>query len=301
MIFHVLVVLSYLAAFYIFLHPAAVNLHTPAEFVAFTFSAALMLGWISGIDTGVNYHNHVHLNVFRNGLLNLWFGRFWSVVGGWPALWWKHSHVTVHHRNVMESNDWTLPRRNADGKPKNIFVYSILLWPWRCLQHMWRDYRDGNMSAAHGKRFVKESIIFLLIWIVPFLIDPLMGLCLWLLPQFVANVCVMGPGMYAQHYGCDTASLDRPYRHSNTFLSSFFNITMFNIGYHIEHHQWPNVHWSDLPALHEERKQEIVKGGGHVVPFGYYRGGHLLSAWLSRERARNIFMEQHPDYRSEIR
>ncbi|MCP3919284.1 MAG: hotdog fold thioesterase [bacterium] len=52
---------------------------------------------------------------------------------------------------------------------------------------------------------------------------------------------------------------------------------MFNIGYHAEHHSFPHVHWSELPALHAEAREELIADGAHVVPFGYLRGGLLLS------------------------
>jgi fatty acid desaturase len=294
--FHALVIACYATAFYIFLHPEIAELHTIADKTAFVITSALMLGWISGIDTGVNFHNHVHKEIFRNKNLNLWFGRFWAVVGGWPALYWKHSHTTIHHRNILESADWTLPRRKENGELESLFVYSLALWPWRSLPHMWRNFTDGHMSQTHRENFIKESLIFLAVWSVPFIIDPIMGLALWLLPQFIANICVMGPGMYAQHYGCDAASADKPFTHSNTFVSRFFNLTMFNIGYHIEHHQWANIHWSELPKVHRQKKNIIIQGGGHIVPFGYYRGGQLLSAWFNQESGKQEFLAQHPDY-----
>ena len=294
--FHVLVLLSYTSAFYIYLNPEVANLHTVADKIVFVITSALMLGWISGIDTGVNFHNHVHREIFQHKQLNLWFGRFWAVVSGWPALYWKHSHVTIHHKNILESTDWTLPRRNKNGEPENLFIYSLTLWPWRSLPAIWKDFSTGRMSSTNSKSFIKESVIFIAIWSVPFIIDPVMGLALWLFPQFIANVCVMGPGMYAQHYGCDTASSEKPYTHSNTFVSKFFNLTMFNIGYHIEHHQWANIHWSELPNIHQQKKDIIVEGGGHIVPFGYYSGGQLLSALFDQQASREIFLEQHPDY-----
>src|SRR5262245_5773897 len=95
--YHLLVVAAYALAFCIYLRPQSAGLDTAWERAAYVGAAALMLGWISGIDVGVNFHNHVHRPVFRVPALNLWFGRLWTVTGGWPALFWWHSHVTVHH------------------------------------------------------------------------------------------------------------------------------------------------------------------------------------------------------------
>ena len=107
----------------------------------------------------------------------------------------------------------------------------------------------------------------------------LLGLALWLwvLPAYLANVLVLGPAMVAQHAGCEPPTPEHTFRHSNTFLSAFFNRTMFNIGYHAVHHTHSHVHWSDLPRVHADLRHELVEDGAHVVPFGYFRGGQLLS------------------------
>ena len=174
-----------------------------------------------------------------------------------------------------------------------------MTWPWRYGRALWLDFNSPTTPPSLAREARREFAWFLLLWSIPFWIDPLMALGLWLLPHWFANAYVMGPGMYAQHYGCMPSTPQRPYTHSNTFTSKFFNLTMFNIGYHIEHHHFPNVHWSALPRLHHKLKSRFVAGGAHVVPFGYYRGGQLLSSMVLKERGRRLFMAQHPDYISQ--
>src|SRR5207244_1253999 len=154
--------------------------------------------------------------------------------------------------------------------------YSIATWPWRYSIALWRDFRAGRGGAGVGRQAVLELGIFLVPWSIPFFVDPLMALGLWLLPQLIANAFVIGPGMYAQHAGCLPATVQHPYSHSNTYLSRFFNLTMFNIGYHAAHHDHPLVHWSALPLLQERLKADMARTGAHVLPIGYYRAGHLL-------------------------
>ena len=76
--------------------------------------------------------------------------------------------------------------------------------------------------------------------------------------QVIGGSIVMGMGMYAQHAG---GTDEQRYSHTTTFLSHFFNLTMFNAGFHVEHHEHPAVHWSELPRLHEEMKPELIAGG----------------------------------------
>jgi len=297
-VYHLIVVAAYALAFYLYLLPERAGLDGPWERAAFVAASALMLGWISGIDVGVNFHNHVHRPVFRVAWLNRWFGRLWTFTGGWPSMFWEHSHLTVHHDHILGPGDWTLPRRRTDGSFESLFVYALAHWPWRYARHLLRDFRSGRGGTGIGRRAAIELGWFAVLWSIPFLIDPMMAVWLWVLPHFIANVYVMGPGMYAQHFGCSAPESGNAHAHSNTFLSTFFNLTMFNVGYHIEHHDHPLVHWSALPRLHERLKGSLVDHGGHVVPFGYYRAGQLLSALTMPRRGREIFTAQHPDYRS---
>jgi fatty acid desaturase len=277
-VYHLLVLLGYAAAFWLWLHPERAGLHGILDRIAFVVMAAALLGWVAGVDVGVNFHNHTHRRVFKSPALNRWFGRIWTFSGGWPAYFWQHAHVRVHHANVLEAADWTLPRRRADGRFENIWRYCALHWPWRYAVHLARDFRSRRGGHHVGRRSVRELGIFLALWSIPFWIDVPMALCLWVLPQFVANCVTMGSGMYVQHAGGSARSRGEHYQHSNTFLSPFFNLTMFNIGYHLEHHDYPGVHWADLPALHARMRPLYAAAGGRVVPYGYYKAARIVSS-----------------------
>ncbi len=291
-VFHLLVVAAYAAAFLLYLHPEWAHLHTPLERAAFVMGSALLLGWVSGIDVGVNFHNHVHLRVFRQAWLNRWFGRLWTVTGGWPALFWKHAHVTIHHADTLGPDDWTLPKRDASGAFESYWKYCLSHWPWRYGYHLWKDYRSGRY-ATFTQQAPRELALFAVLYAIPFAIDPLMGLGLWLFPHWIANVLIMGSGMYVQHVDCERASDAHPFRHSNTFLSKFFNRTMFEIGYHNVHHSFAHVHWSDLPEFHRLLQASFDADGAVEVDAGYFRasaeiaGGATWQDLLERFQAPN--------------
>lgn len=299
-IFHLLTLTAYGCAFWLYLHPEVAHIEDTWSRLAFIAAAAIMLGWISGIDLGVNFHNHTHRRIFRVEWLNRWFGRLWAFSSGWSSFYWWHAHVVVHHKNLLGPTDWTLPRRRPDGSFENMFWYCPAHYPWRCGLDLWRDFTSGRGQPGVKRRALIELIIFLLLWSIPFWIDPWMALGLWVLPQWFGNVWNIGPGMYVQHVGCLPKSARHPYSHSNTFLSKFFNLTTFNIGYHIEHHNYPGIHWSELPALHERLKKQLIEENAHVLPFGYYRAG-----W-SRDSEMKVFRDkvltevestgQHSDY-----
>jgi fatty acid desaturase len=302
-VFHLVLMLAYALAFLLYGYDDGrlAGIAGGWSRLAFVLGAAIVLGWCSGINVGVNFHNHAHRPVFVLPWLNRWFGRTWTVSGGWPAFFWQHAHVVVHHADLLGPGDWTLPRRRKDGSFENPFWYSIATWPFRYSVHLWRDFRAGRGGPGVGRTAIRELLIFLVLWSVPFLIDPVMALGLWVLPQWLANAGVIGPGMYAQHAGCSPPTREIPHGHSNTYVSPFFNLTMFNIGYHVEHHEFPQVHWSALPAVHGRMKDDLISSGAHVLPFGYYRGGQLLCRGVFSRRARERFAAQHPEYARPVR
>ena len=290
--YHSVTLAAYCAAFWVWLNPKEAGVVTFAERGAFVLAAALLLGWSSGVDVGVNFHNHAHRRVFRASWLNRWFGRFWTFSGGWPAYFWNHAHVVVHHANVLEKCDWTLPRRTASGEFENIYRYLFAHWPWRYAIHFYRDFTTGIGGQRSGRRAVKELAIFSALWSIPFWIDPWMGIALWLFPHWIGNL-VMAAGMYVQHAGCVPKS-EANLQHSTTFLSKFFNMTMFNIGYHIEHHDYPAVHWSVLPRVHEELAPKLRLANSHVVPYGYYKASHIVSS--SKDGAEKFIRDEAPGF-----
>jgi len=274
--FHLLVLASYGLAFWIYLHPRQAHITGPWSLAAFVIAAALLIGWIAGMDAGINFHNHAHKPIFNYGFLNRWFGRLWTFSSGWPSYFWRHAHVVVHHPNVLNpEKDWTVPVRDANGRPEHLFKYMVVHWPWRYYKHLWSEFMHG--PKARRNTAIKEFLIFLVLWSIPFWIDWKMALLLWVIPQWVGNCLAMGGGMWVQHEGCEEMSEAKPHGHSNDHLLWIFQATAFNIGYHIEHHENPLVHWSELPQLHLQMRDELVAAGAHLDPQHGYAGATALA------------------------
>jgi len=59
-LFHFICLTAYACAFWLYLHPKVAGIAGPWSRAAFVLASAMVLGWISGIDVGVNFHNHSH-------------------------------------------------------------------------------------------------------------------------------------------------------------------------------------------------------------------------------------------------
>jgi len=279
------------SAFWLWLHPEVTGFTTPGQKLGFALGAGMWLGWSGGINMGINFHSHAHKPIFKNDALSLWFGRLWTVPGGIPSWWWRYKHLAVHHSHLGEDRDWVQPKRRADGRYENMWIYVLLYWPWRWGYHFSRELRDAPIAVR--RRAFQELALFAVPFSIPFFVDPWMALGLWLFPAWVGGSIVMGMGMYAQHAG---GTDENRFSHTTTFLSHFFNLTMFNAGFHVEHHEKPAVHWSELPRLHEAMKPELIEGGAHIVPYGIYRASSLLNSFFRPRQGWERFLEQHPEY-----
>ncbi|MCA8951790.1 MAG: fatty acid desaturase [Planctomycetes bacterium] len=249
-VYHGFVVAAYVTAFWLWLHPEYSGLTGFWPCAAFVVAISPMLGWISGVNLGVNYHNHTHRPIFAHRWLNRWFERIWTPFCAWPAKYWRHLHVAVHHKYLLGSKDWSTRRRRASGAYESCLSFQLCHWPWR---HNWHIAKDIVAGRFHRRTALTELFWFALLWPIPFWIDPLMGVCCWLVPQWCGNVITMGRGMFVQHAGCEPWIEGEAPNHSNDFLLPFYNLTMFEIGYHALHHDYPGVHWSDLPDFAERR------------------------------------------------
>lgn len=262
-VYHLIVVTAYVAAFAVWLNPELAGLESLTHKVVFVLAAAPLLGWISGIDVGVNYHNHTHLSIFNNAFVSRWFERLWTPFCAWPAKYWAHYHVVVHHGRLMSQGDWpdwTIRLRKPNGDYEGCLRYQMLLWPWRSLKNFPREIRGGRFQKRTA---AVEMFWFLVVYSIPFIIDPVMGLCLWLLPHWCGNSITMGRGMYIQHAGCEPWLENKAHPHSVNFPMAFFNYTMFNIGYHTEHHDSPRLHWAELPK--QSQKMQAASEPANVT------------------------------------
>ncbi|HUR81956.1 MAG TPA: fatty acid desaturase [Thermoanaerobaculia bacterium] len=279
---------NYTCAFWIYLHFEALHLGGIGSRVLFVLGAGLMLGWTAGVNLGVVFHNHLHRGTFRSARLNRWIGRLWTLPSGWPSFFWQYKHTAVHHQRVGRADDWVQPKTNAAGEYESIHRYVLCHWPWRYARHLWREFAG---SRRLRRRALLELAMFLPFWAIPLAIDPIAGIGLWLYPHWFGSAFILGTGMYTQHAG---GTAGKKHSGSTTFLSEFFNITMFNVGYHTEHHANPSVHWTELPQLHETLREELIAGGAHIVAYGSYHASHLLSR--RGAAARSEFFQQHPAY-----
>lgn len=204
-------------------------------------------------------HNHAHVPIFGHRLLDELFGWLCCFITGIPLELYRVHHVVNHHAFNQEygerRRDWSSTFGFAGTQFPRVPVgrmYYILTFPilavCETVVHLLRGRFVGSIVRLVGATVVVGAAIGTLAY-GDFLRTLTFVLIPWLVVMFghgVAN--------YRHHLGCEmTSAVDS----ANDHLGILRTWLGFNVGYHIEHHMKPGLHWSRLPALHEEIRDVI--------------------------------------------
>ena len=215
--------------------------------------AAVMLVLLafSAVPGSIN-HNHHHVPTFMRG----WMNRVYEVIlfletGVLPWAWTLH-HNLGHHKHYLDQSRDPAPWKHADGRVMSRIYYDIV----GALRIYPEVFSIGRRHPELLRRFKLWAVVSLAVLGVFIAIDPAKALLL-----FVAPMPLMYFGLldntYMQHSDLDVSD---DLTASRNTTSGFYNLVSGNLGYHSAHHIRPNLHWSELPRLHEELRSRIPAG-----------------------------------------
>lgn len=207
-------------------------------------------------------HNFLHTPFFRRRWLNRAFPVLNSGNLLLPQVLYKYHHLTHHQyandpiRNGTTQDPSSTFRYGKQGQQEGFFTYSAL-----------GLFRDGTSSAyreaiRHGQR--------LQFWMEVAAI--LVTIALWIAIDWKWFVFAFVPTFYA---GWFLALLENYYEHhratnpdsrladSVSYYGRWYNLMMFNEGYHQEHHLKPHLHWTRRPEVHGDWKEKFMEAGAY--------------------------------------
>lgn len=204
---------------------------------------------LAQVSCGAICHNHHHVNIFTWRPLN----RLLEVImylqtGTSPYSWTIHHNIGHHHEYLHPDRDpsaW----QHRDGRPMSRLYYDFVQAA-RIYPEIWRIGREHPIPFARFKRMFVVSNLALLAFL---LVDPVMALIVFVAPMLILLVLLLD-NTYLQH---SHLALDNHLVASRSVENRLYNLTSWNLGYHVAHHLKPGIHWTELPALHAKIRSQI--------------------------------------------
>lgn len=195
-------------------------------------------------------HHMAHTPPFNYRFLHHIFEFFVGLHTGITNNMWTLHHNIGHHKNFMDqsldSSAW-----KHKGKKMGVVKYVAL--------NTALAYPRGLENAMSRPRILKETILGYIATIVflsvCFYANVVGAVFVYLLPM-ITSLIVTFYVTYEHHSGLDT---DNIYKSCRNRTLPLYNLVTCNLGFHTAHHMSPNVHWSELPALHKTIQDKIPK------------------------------------------
>ncbi len=198
-------------------------------------------------------HHHQHLNTFRAAWLNRLYDLVLALQCGVGPYSWVLHHNLGHHLNYLNQPPHESPDESrwarADGTQMGRLEYSIHL----ALHHQIDIVRVGLRRPRYFRycllmKLPLWSLIGVGLWL-----RPLETVLVFLLPAFITLFHTIW-ATYEHHAGCPQ---NDPLVASRNRDNRIYNALTGNLGLHTAHHKRPGLHWSLLPELHEEIRDQI--------------------------------------------
>ena len=211
-------------------------------------------------------HNFLHTPFFRRRAMNKAFAVVNSANLFLPQVLYKYHHL-IHHQyaNDPVRNGTTLDpsstfRYGRNGLQEGFFSYSAL-----------GLFRDGTSHAyreairhGQGSQFWMELAAIAVTAAIGIAIDWRWFLIAYV-PLFYCGWFLALLENYFEHHRA-TDPGDR-LADSVSYYGRWYNLLMFNEGYHQEHHLKPHLHWTRRPGVHREYRAQLERARAYAAKF----------------------------------
>jgi fatty acid desaturase len=214
----------------------------------------VVLSCAMAYGTGCILHNHAHLSMWNNKLLNVLTDYWLVLLRGDGAYSWQPTHVNNHHRFSNHPGDMTLTYRFSEhNNVWNLIRYTALggvLYVGSVFGYV------ASFRVRQPRRFWYLLSQMLLHWVflaAAVFIDLEKAFIFVGVPQFFGYIAMVSTG-YFQHHHADEHS---EFNFARNFTGRLNNWMHFNHGYHTVHHINQSLHWTEWPSAHRAVEHEM--------------------------------------------
>jgi fatty acid desaturase len=257
-----------------FIHLTFLILFTTVPAAVFLFIPGMFNWWFALIYFVLNsfflmgpyilmLHNVSHRSLFKrkykllNKIIPWIVGPFF---GETPETYFAH-HIGMHHAENNLDDDLSSTMKSQRDSFRDFMKYFLHFFIFgipALYAYMKKRKRRKIMRSM-----VAGEVSFVVFAIILLFINWKASVAVFVFPIVFTRFMMMA-GNWAQHSFIDMNAPDNNYRNSITCINSRYNRTCWNDGYHIGHHLYPTLHWTEMPAEFR-RNIDVYKREGAIV------------------------------------
>lgn len=206
---------------------------------------------------GLMLHCAIHRPLFKKEyeFLNNYLPWFLAPFFGHTPETYRAHHIGMHHaENNMETDgSSTLQYQRDDMRDFGKYVGRFLLFGVYNLYL----YHRAKKRKFFMTRIMAGEIVFYGTVIALCFVNFTATFFAFIFPLFVFRIVAM-LGNWSQHSFVDAEDPENPYKNSGTCINHKYNHKCWNDGYHISHHIYPHLHWTEHPNHLMQNHQEYA-------------------------------------------
>lgn len=224
---------------------------------------AIPKGWICSFN-----HHHQHVPTFTTPVLNRAIELVYGFQTGVTSHAWFLHHVVGHHVHYLDQQKDESRWQRRDGTTMKEHEYALNV----ALTAYTRAWAVGAKYPRARTVFLWMGVLQLTLLAGAFFLNPWNALWVFAIPMAV-SLYLTAWATYFHHADLHTKD---PLEGCYNILHPLYNTMTGNLGYHTAHHIKHGLHWSELPALHQELEPKI--------PQHLYREPGIPFVWFGTER-----------------
>lgn len=194
-------------------------------------------------------HHHQHTKTFKWTPLNRVLELSYALHTGITTNLWLLHHVFGHHHNYLDQTKDESRWQRDDGRKMGELEYTLEV----ASTAYYRGFQVGKRYPKHLRTHLIYTALTAALVVALVIYKPVQGLLLFLIPMAV-GLLITAWATYDHHAGLAT---DDDFGASYNNMNPLFNLVTGNLGLHTAHHYKQGIHWSELPAIHEDIKENI--------------------------------------------
>jgi len=168
-------------------------------------------------------------------------------------------HVRLHHKENGGPDD-TVASSGYDRTSPVDFLWYLSDNIWTALGFAPYAYFKARGDEKNRRRMLWGMARYYVFFAAVFIYDWRIGIAFVLVPLLVMNF-IMAMTAWVQHAFYDA---ERPEDYFANTVTVYDEVNFMNEGYHLSHHHRSGLHWTEMPAHHEQIRDKMRESGSLV-------------------------------------